>query len=98
MKEYEKVTKSYETEEVSKVNCDKCGKKIDLKGRKEKYINLDFGIRNAVDIDINKPHYQLCNNCARVFWNWFDYKLENEEHYKVDWDWFLDPDYDFDEE
>jgi|688.fasta_scaffold127756_4 hypothetical protein len=99
MIEYEKVIQTYTSEKVSKVNCDKCGKEIDLKVRNEKYVKLTFGIgANRIFVDANYPHYQLCNDCGRIFYNWFDFKLDNDKYYKDDWDYYLDPEDDFEED
>jgi hypothetical protein len=49
MKQFEKVTKTYETEDISKVNCDRCGREIDLNIKKEKYVGLSFSLRNTFD-------------------------------------------------
>lgn len=101
MKEYKIITKSYETEEVDKVICDKCGKEIMLyhenKEKKERYVDINIKTRNTYcQMDMSETN-QLCNDCARELYKWFDYKMVNDEHYVMDAD-YIDQSDDFTDE
>lgn len=80
MKEYKKVVKSYETEEISKCICDKCGKECE-KIESETYTDDK---RTLLEI---KPYYagdehiylDLCPDCTRELLKWFpkNEKIDN---------------------
>lgn len=98
MKEFKIVTKSFETEETNKVICDKCGKEIDLfyenKEKKERFIDINIKTRNTYcQMDISETN-QLCNDCGRELYKWFDYKMANNEYYAMDVD-YINPNEDY---
>jgi len=72
MREYEKVTKSYETQELSKCTCDKCGAIC------TKTITDDYTSVNNTLLKL-QPYYtgdhnitlDLCPKCTRELLAWF---------------------------
>lgn len=78
MREYKKVTKSYETKEISKCVCDKCGKECE----KVIYDTYDSDKRTYVEIrpqyagDDGRACLDLCPECTRELLDWFP---KNEE-------------------
>jgi hypothetical protein len=101
MKEYKKITKSYETEEVSKVICDNCGKEINIfdkdTGERERYVDITIKTRNTYCQQDESTTNQLCNDCARQIYNWFDYKMATDKYYAMDSD-YIDPTDDIDQD
>lgn len=90
--------KTYNSEEVSEVKCDKCGKDIALEkdNKRERYTNIIIKTKNTYCSQDESHTNQLCNDCARQLYKWFDYKMVNDKYYVNDG--YIDPDYDFDED
>lgn len=99
MKEYKTITKSYETEEVNKVTCDNCGKEIKIKEdeKRERYTNVNIKTMNTYCQKEDSVTNQLCNDCARELYKWFDYKMATDKYYAIDSDYIASED-DFDQD
>lgn len=93
------IEKKYNSEEVSEVKCDKCGKDIILEkdNTKERYVDITIKTKNTYSQSDYSEHNQLCNNCARELYKWFNYKIENDKHYASDID-YIDPKDDIDKD
>jgi hypothetical protein len=93
------VKRTYNSEEVSEVTCDKCGKKIILEkdNKRERYANINIKTKNTFYQQDESHTNQLCNDCARELYKWFDYKMANDEYYAMNSD-YIDSEYDFDED
>jgi hypothetical protein len=69
LKEYEKVIKTYETEEVKKCTCDKCGKECDISNKGEQKRTL---VQISPQyIGDNRLYRDLCPECTKELINWF---------------------------
>ena len=81
MKEYKKVTKTYQTDEISKCICDKCGKECE----NIHHDTYDEDKRTLLKIqtyyagDDGYIYLDLCPECTRKLLNWFPKNEEIED-------------------
>ena len=94
-----KVQHTYVTDDISEVECDKCGKDIIINkdNIRERYANINIKTHNTYCQSDYSENNQLCNKCSRELYNWFTYKIENDKNYDLDVD-YINPDDDFDKD
>lgn len=69
MKEYKKVVQSYETNEISKCICDRCGKECDISDKQDqKRTQVQISPQYIVD---KRLYRDLCPECTRKLLAWF---------------------------
>lgn len=89
MKKYEKITKTYETEKLTKCMCDRCKKECNITDKYlPKYSNIEINPRWASEISEN---FQLCPECTRRLLEFFT-EVDNKiiEEFKDDMKFWLE--------